>query len=285
MPLTTIYGDGNGTRIINTTLGNSGIIQTLHPDVMQFVRTLATAGTPYQMTVQEIDAVNELVLGLVANGLWSKMQVVYPFIGSNSTAQSYNLKNTSTFQITWVGTAFTTSTSNGWQKTTTALTSYGNTTYNPNTSATANSVHISTYVAVSQSGTIVVAGAFSNSPSNRWVQINNSTPSGNVAIQDQFASFTTPSPNTGFILGTRTSSTSLRTFYNNSLLATQSVAATNVFPNFSIFLGGQNNVGALAFPCTQAIRFFSVGTGLTDDEARAFNSVVSIYQQKLGRNV
>ena len=287
MPLTTIYG--GGTKIINTTVGNSGIIQTLHPDVMQFIGVLGTAATPYAMTVQEIDAINELVWGMEANGLWSKMQVVYPFIGSNSTAQSYNLKNTGTFQITWNTVAsITFSTANGMQKTSTN-TAHGNTNYTPSTSQTLNNAHLSIYLGTAQSGTIVPMAAFT-SP-DRWLQINSSPPALNANIIIQGASgvitsFALPATNTGFIIGSRTSSTSSKAYYNGRLAATNTTTATSNRPTVPVTIGIQNNNGTPnQFPCTQAIRFASIGTGLNDIEAKALTSIVQLYQSKLGRQV
>ena len=48
-------------------------------------------------------AVKTLVRGLQADGLWSKMKAIYPMVGGNATAHSYNLKDTTKFQITWSG--------------------------------------------------------------------------------------------------------------------------------------------------------------------------------------
>ena len=38
-------------------------------------------------------AVKTLVRGLQADGLWSKMKAIYPMVGGNATAHSYNLKD------------------------------------------------------------------------------------------------------------------------------------------------------------------------------------------------
>lgn len=41
----------------------------------------------------EATAVNNLVIGLKADNLWTKMKAVYPLVGSSATSQKYNLKN------------------------------------------------------------------------------------------------------------------------------------------------------------------------------------------------
>lgn len=49
-------------------------------------------------------ALNDFVLGLKAQSLWTKMVAVYPFAGGTSSSHSYNLKNPSQYQLTYSGT-------------------------------------------------------------------------------------------------------------------------------------------------------------------------------------
>ena len=49
------------------------------------------------------DAVNQLVLDLKADSLWSLMKVIYPLVGTTSSQQSYNLVDPTTYQIDWLG--------------------------------------------------------------------------------------------------------------------------------------------------------------------------------------
>ena len=48
-------------------------------------------------------AIKTLVNDLNGYGLWSKMKAIYPMVGGNATAHSYNLKDTTKFKITWNG--------------------------------------------------------------------------------------------------------------------------------------------------------------------------------------
>lgn len=48
-------------------------------------------------------AIKTLVNDLNGYGLWSKMKAIYPMVGGNATAHSYNLKDTNKFKITWNG--------------------------------------------------------------------------------------------------------------------------------------------------------------------------------------
>jgi hypothetical protein len=288
MPLTTIYGDGNGTRVI----GDSSFLpQPIHPDVGRFITTLRTASTPYTMTRTEVDAINTFVWACEANGIWSKMQVVYPFLGDNQVAQSFNLKNVSTFQITWVGSAFTFSSANGFQKNATDTTSYGLTGYIPNTSQTVNDAHISCYVGTQQTGSGFVVPFAAISATNVWLQVcSGFGANANVAIQGSSASaaavlFTIPTVNTGYILGTRTAVNSLKAFYNGINVGTNTNTATTSRTTLQVAVGLQNGPTSRLYPCTQAIRFASIGSGLNDAESYQLSQAVQNYQTKLGRQV
>jgi hypothetical protein len=60
------------------------------------------------LTTTEKDAVNDLVVGLKADSLWTKMDSIYPFVGSDADACKYNLKDpqdtNAAYRITWYGT-------------------------------------------------------------------------------------------------------------------------------------------------------------------------------------
>jgi hypothetical protein len=48
-------------------------------------------------------AVNDLVVGLKTDGIWTKIGVLYPFVGGNATSHSYNLKSPGSYQLTFYG--------------------------------------------------------------------------------------------------------------------------------------------------------------------------------------
>lgn len=76
------------------------------------------------------DAINTFVLTLKNLDVWNGMTAIYPFVGGTATAHSYNLKNTATYQITWVNAP--THSANGVQFLNTSN-QYGNTGINPTT--------------------------------------------------------------------------------------------------------------------------------------------------------
>jgi hypothetical protein len=73
------------------------------PDAQAYITAASiTSGT-------EQTAINNLVLALKSSGMWTKLYAFYPLMGSTLTAKSYNLKNTSQYQITWANSPTVTS--------------------------------------------------------------------------------------------------------------------------------------------------------------------------------
>ena len=62
-------------------------LSSLDPDAQAFLT--ATGITDATITT----AINDLVLDLKSNSLWTKMQIVYPFVGGTATTHKYNLKD------------------------------------------------------------------------------------------------------------------------------------------------------------------------------------------------
>lgn len=75
-------------QTFQVTLGRSIGTQTVSDaDAQAFV---TNAGIVDQV---EADAVNNLVIGLKADGLWSKMKALYPFVGGTASSHKFNLKD------------------------------------------------------------------------------------------------------------------------------------------------------------------------------------------------
>jgi hypothetical protein len=75
-------------QTFQTTLGRSIGTQTVSDaDAQAFV---TNAGIVDQV---EANAVNNLVIGMKADGVWSKMKAIYPFVGGTASTHKFNLKN------------------------------------------------------------------------------------------------------------------------------------------------------------------------------------------------
>lgn len=84
--------------ILLSDYSNTITVTTADPDALAYI---AAAGitSPTQQT-----AIINLVTSLKTSGMWAKLYAFYPLMGSTLTAMSYNLKNTSQYQITWANT-------------------------------------------------------------------------------------------------------------------------------------------------------------------------------------
>lgn len=282
MPLTTIY-DGGARVIANST----AIQETLHPTVMAYVNIMRqVTGGNYIMNLNEINAVNNLVKGLVANGLWTKMQALYPMIGGTAAAHKFNLVDPrdadAAFRLSFIGTWTHSSTGakpNGSN-------AYANTFYQPSVQATQNSHHLSYYSRTNSNATEVEIGSVTGFTSRSFLEIRTGGVTygqinGNVTTFFQYSD-----PNAlGFYCNNRTAS-ALINGWKNGVKQTEATTLPSSTPNASnYFLGAYNNGGTPQVYSIKECALASIGTGLTDNEARAFYNLVQDYQTKLGRQV
>lgn len=70
------------------------------PDAQAFIDATGISGA-------EADSINTLTVGLKSAGLWTDLKVLYPFVGTTSTQQKYNLKDPrdldAAFRLTFAG--------------------------------------------------------------------------------------------------------------------------------------------------------------------------------------
>jgi hypothetical protein len=281
MPLTALGGT-SGTVVIGDTT-TTVFPQTLHPAVNAYIAAQASIG--YAMTRTEIDAINNLVWSLVGTGLWDKINLIYPFIGDSLNAQKWNLKDVANYNITFTGTAFTTSTANGLQKTTTATTSYGSIAYNVRTLLSNTSYHISCYVGTSQAGIATPFGSFAGVLGEVL-----RTYTGTTLFGVQFGGAAGVNTNlittgtTGYVIGTRTAINAAAMYVaGRPIVRDATTASATTLPNATLDVGV--NSSGTSYPSTQAIRMATVGSSLTDADARNLNTLIQAYQTTLGRQV
>jgi hypothetical protein len=86
-----LYGQG----ILNSFVVSAG--SSIDPDAQAFI-TAAAITNPTQQT-----AINTLVVGLKADNIWSKIGILYPFVGGNATSHRYNLKSAGSYLLTYWG--------------------------------------------------------------------------------------------------------------------------------------------------------------------------------------
>jgi hypothetical protein len=289
MPLTALGGP-TGTFIIGNT--TTAFPETLHPDVMTFIAAQASVG--YVMTRNEINALNNMVLGLVANGIWTKLQALYPFIGSTAASQKFNLKDSrdadAAYRLSFLGGGWTHS-ANG--ATPNGTTSYADTFLNANSVLTLSSNHLSYYSRTASNISVVYdCGSSANAGSainmfslfmRRTLDNTSAFDSGN-STPSRVSTNTIP-VSSGFFIGSKTSNSDRRLFYNGVLRATNTASDTNTLSTRTVYIGAINNNGTAAFFGNRQCAFFSIGDGLTSAEAFAYYQIVQSFQTTLGRQV
>ena len=254
-------------------------IASFDADAVAFFGRVTTAGGSLSAT--EKAAVNTLVVDMKAAGIWSGMKAIYPMVGASAAACAQNLKSSS----------FTGTFSSGWTFASTGVTpngtsAYMDTTFNPNTSLTSIlSAHLAIYsrtqsrsgcdVAVNQGGTELTIAA----------DLNLIGIYGLSNIGSQYAGNTSTQTSVGFFLANRQSATNNKIIQGTTTLATQTASSSSTKPNANVYVGGQNNSGALNLPTSRQQAFVSIGDGLTDTQAGNFYNAVQAFQTTLSRQV
>ena len=291
MPLTALGGSA-GTVVIGDTASSSTIPQTLHPNASAYIA--AQAGVGYAMSKVEIDAVNNLIWELVGNGLWSKMQVIYPCIGNatvGGNAFKWNLKDTTTFNLTFAGSW--TFASTGMQVAAANTANRAATGYNPSINQTLDDAHISIYVrnfytagttgsifgaynSFNGGGTSVGASNGVAGSADSWV-INTGSGSGRVSLAGYSG---------GFLMATRLTSANYAVqTLNGGVKRTNLPATSGTLVNAQINIGSTQVTGGFVACQPQEIAFASLGLGITAIEQKNFYTIVQAYQTALGRQV
>jgi len=221
----------------------------------------------------QISAINVLVEDLQSNNIWDKMSVIYPFVGGTASAHSYNLKDTSTYQITWGGTSLTHD-SNGI---TGNNSGYGDTGY---ISGNKDSLSLGVYVRNNTASTSAI-GVTQNAPNISSILF----PADYLSRINSPTTLSLPARNPQ---GYTVASTSLidRTDYSNGVvigtLATPGGSAVNTIP---MFIMARNLIGSAGSQSNFNISLAHIGDGLTGAEALTLYNIVQTFQTTLGRQV
>jgi hypothetical protein len=227
-------------------------------------------------------AICTLVISMKANGTWTKMNAIYPFVGGTASTHRWNLKDPrdldAAFRLQFFG--FWTHSANGALPN--GTNAYCNSFLTPSVTLSANSHSYGIYSRTNNTTGNTIYGV---SSSATVVLQHNIVLS---AVQGAFQSGNSPifyTINTqSLFVATRTSSTVFKTFRAGSLLGSSAVAMTSL-PAFPFYFGARNNVGtALQFTPHQ-LAFAFLGAGLSDAEAATLFTDVQAFNTTLSRQV
>ena len=243
------------------------------PDAQAFI-TAAAITDPTQQA-----AINTLVVDLKGYNIWTKMKALYPMVGGTATSNSYNLKNTAQYQITWSGGVTHSSTGAKFG----GVNGFGNTNLNGLSVLTQDSTHLSFYSRTQSNGTEVEIGAAA--PANGSL-IEIRTAGTTYFRVNSSASYLTyvDADSRAFYMANRTASNIVNGWRNSTKVATGTTASSSLY-NFNLFLGALNENGNAIYYTTKECAFASIGDGLTDTEAANFYTAVQTFQTTLGRSI
>jgi hypothetical protein len=224
------------------------------------------------------DAVNQLVLDLKAASVWTKLKVIYPFVGGDATKHSYNLKNPAAFQITWSG---------GWTHSSTGAAgngtnAKGETGFNPNTEFADNDyAYIGVYVGgTSESGEFIPIGC-RDGIGDFYIKPRNGSNNLSAFINSGEAGGGVPSP-LGYSSGTSKSG-GIRTFKNGTPLSPLNPLSTST-ANYNVWLGCLNNLGSEYGHINSTLQLVFIGDDeFSDADDAAIYTAAAAYQTAIGR--
>jgi hypothetical protein len=271
-------------QAFQTTLGRSIGTQTVSDaDAQAFV---TNAGIVDQV---EANAVNNLVIGMKADGVWSKMKAIYPFVGGTASTHKFNLKNPldtdAAFRLMFNG-GWTHSANGALPNGTNA---FADMFFNPTLVSTANSASLGYYSRSSSTSTVnnYVIGA--NETTGFWALILRNSLKllriTNVSTAFEDAQNTTALSTSGFYIGSQDIS-NIKLFRNSVNIAQNSATDARTLLNNKLYLAASRNFVGVAENFSSAESAFAfVGDYLTDTEVTNLNTRVTTFQTALNRNV
>jgi hypothetical protein len=260
-------------------------IASFDADAVAFFNRVTTAGGSLSTT--EKQAVNQLVLDLKANSLWTPMKAIYPMVGASAAACAQNLKSSS----------FTGTFTSGWTFASTGVTPNGTSAYmdtalTPSTAlGSINNVHLSMYSRTQNSSVSghnmgVDTGTIDALNLSQYFSAVSVKLFMNGAYPNNSAEFNQTNTK-GLAIGSATSSTSRKLFFNGTLLNTDTNTQAGVLPNLTLLVGSGRTspTGLPGLFTPHENSFSSIGDGLTDTQASNFYTAVQAFQTTLSRQV
>lgn len=230
----------------------------------------------------QMAAVNNLVLALKAESLWLGINALYPFVGGNATAHSYNLINPAVHQITW-SVGGVTHNANGI--TGDGSTGYGDCNISPD--HTGENCGLSAYVRTLPTGDNKNPVGVQNAADNNYYFLHCNVAFGQYYTrmgQTELA-VVGSAPTAGMISGNRTSSSALRLDKNGASVATNSNGIVESLFTDDYYVLARNRGGTAEGLFDGTLALLAFHQGFTEAESLALYNAVQTFQTALGRNV
>lgn len=234
---------------------------------------IATAGITDQV---EKSAANYFVRQFKIYGLWDKSIAIYPMLGGTASSHSYNLVDTSTFQITWVGSPAPTH-SGGLGVQFDGTQNYGKTGIIPSVDMTIHSSALSAYSRTDLNNNGPSIGVSTSAQQQLLIQHRNA---GNLKSiiygSDVFQESVTDSIQLSTI--TKTSAASVQGFQRGVQVGATLTTAAGTLPTHELYLAALNSSGTAANFWGSQVPFAAIFSGLTEQESKDLDRIVEYVQ-------
>lgn len=232
-----------------------------------------------------ITAVNNFVVGAKDNGLWYKMDFLYPFIGGTSTSTKFNMKNPidtdDAFRITWNG---------GMTFTNGALSNgangFGNTHFTPSINAGNNNTSIGYKSTTNLFASAMEMGAFNSQRRFAIFNFDDTQYVDMYGFNAGFGRVVISAPDTrGVYVASRTASNVLKLYRNGAQIGATATGVEGVVAEipFKLYVGALNNAGTAQFFCARNLTFAFSGSGLTDSDVSNLTTLINAFDTAIGR--
>lgn len=247
------------------------------PDAIIYRNAVIAAGS--SITDSNFSAVNNLIVGLKNQSLWTLIDQLFLLAGTSSIAGALVKAKGS-------GTATNVNFVNGDYSQTTGLVGNGTSKY-INTGRAANTLSntsqhfFASGTGFEVAGSFVLGGAFTGGATSLLsldvvVGGNRAYRSGTFT-GGQFPLYTPSGVTSGTVCGTRRSSTDAEIYENGVSKSSNATSITPSFPAINIFLYALNSSGTPAAYTASRLNMVSIGAGLTTAQALALHNLRTTY--------
>jgi hypothetical protein len=260
----------------NVVFGVSPSVQ-FDPDAQAFITAAAITDSTQQ------NAVNQLVLDMKTTNIWTKMEVVYPFVGGTATSHKWNLKDPRDLDVAYRLSFYggVTHNSDGIQGN--AVNAYADTYLTH--SLTRDTGGISTYILnnIAEDSAAIRVDSGSALISQILPRFND-----NISYLRAYSTTNITIPNSdsrGFYGTSRINSSSVTVNFkgvNNAY--TNSVGTLNSTYKPYYIMAGNGASGTERFG-SHIIAFTTIHSGMSNDDLLNLYNIVENFQTTLGRNV
>jgi hypothetical protein len=231
------------------------------------------------------DAINNLVLDLKAENLWTEMQAIYPFVGGTATTHKYNLVNPLDTDA-----AFRLGFNGGWTHDSNGITGNATNTYATTwmdlqaLGTSPNNCHFSMYVRnipTARNGTDL---GVNNGTSYAFFNPRNGSNLAQITLNTNSAGSTQSfTGSSGFFGASRQSSATQVMTINTTQYSFSKASVSTTGNTRDIFIGAYNNNGTAAFFQNRNYALCTLGFGLSDAEMDTLAGINETFQTALGR--